>query len=313
MRVSVIIPSFNERASLPELLAELNAVAAAANVEEVVVVDDGSTDGTFEYLREAVGRYPWLKGLRLRGNRGKAPALAAGFAAATGDTMVTLDGDLQDDPAELPTLLAALSTVDLVVGWKTPRLDPWTKVLPSRIFNGLVRHFTGIRVHDVNSGAKAMRAEVAREMQLYGELHRFVPALAAFAGYRVGEVSVRHRPRRYGQSKYGWRRFARGLFDLATVTFLHRYGLRPLHWFGGIGAMSALLGFGIGVYLAVLHFAGQSIGDRPLLLLAVLLVLAGLQLIFTGFLAELIVRGQGNPPPAVSERLGFAHGTPRRD
>ncbi len=303
MRVSVVIPSFNERESLPELLRELEAVRERFGITEVIVVDDGSNDGTFDWLRGVVAGSPWIRALRLRANAGKAAALAAGFAQAEGDVVVTLDADLQDDPAEIGKLLDGLRRVDCVVGWKTPRLDPWTKTFPSRVFNALVRRMTGLRIHDVNSGSKAMRVEVARSIRMYGELHRFVPALAKFAGFRVGEVPVRHRVRKHGDSKYGGRRFLRGLFDLSTVTFLARYGERPLHWFGGVGLTAMAAGVGIGGYLTALHFSGQSIGDRPLLLLAILLILGGLQLLFTGFLAELFVRGQGAPKPNVAERL----------
>lgn len=307
MRVSVVVPCFNEAESLPQLLAEIAAVRTAASVSEVIVVDDGSRDAGFAVVRTAAVSDSTVRGIRLQGNRGKAAALAAGFAAATGDVVVTLDADLQDDPAEIPKLLVGLSTADVVVGRKTPRLDPWTKVLPSRIFNALVHRLTGLALHDVNSGAKAMRRAVVRQLTLYGELHRFIPVLAYAAGFRVAEVAVRHRPRRFGQSKYGARRFARGLFDLATVTFLSRYGARPLHLFGGVGVIAVSVGVAFGVYLSVLRFRGETIGDRPLLLLTVLLIIAGFQLIFTGFLAELFVRGQGAAAPPVAERVGFPH------
>lgn len=309
MRVSVIVPCFNEAESLPQLLRELAAVRTEAGITEVIVVDDGSWDGSFSVVRDASAADPLVRGIRLQGNRGKAAALAAGFAEAGGDVLVTLDADLQDDPAEIPKLLAALAAADLAVGRKTPRRDPWTKVVPSRIFNALVHRLTGLALHDVNSGAKAMRSAVAREFPLYGELHRFIPVLAHGAGFAVTEVPIRHRPRQFGASKYGARRFARGFFDLATVTFLSRYSARPLHLFGGVGSVAVAIGLALGGYLTVLHFQGRSIGDRPLLLLSVLMVLAGFQLIFTGFLAELLVRSQGGARPPVAERVGFPDGS----
>lgn len=310
MRVTVLVPAFNEAESLPELLREILGLDPSVGISEVLVVDDGSTDGTFAVVRRAAESDPRVRGLRLRGNRGKAAALAAGFAAASGEVLATLDADLQDDPTEIPRLLKALDRFDVVVGRKTPRLDPWTKVLPSRIFNALTARLTGLRLHDINSGFKVLRRSVVSTLPLYGELHRFIPVLAYFNGFRVGEESVRHRPRRFGRSKYGGRRFARGFFDLTTITFLYRYGRRPLHLFGGIGALAVLIGVALGIYLSVLHFSGQPIGNRPLLLLTVLLVLFGFQLIFTGFLAELFVRGQGTAPPSIEERVGFPEHAP---
>lgn len=305
MRVSVVIPAFNEAESVPELLREVRAVAHGNGIEEIIIVDDGSTDDTFGVVRRAAVDDPMVRGLRLQGNRGKAAALAAGFAVATGEAIVTLDGDLQDDPNEIPKLLAGLSNADVVVGRKFPRLDPLTKVLPSRVFNALCSYSTGVHLHDINSGFKALRREVTLQIPLYGELHRLIPVLAHFNGFTVTEVAVRHRPRRFGKSKYGGRRFARGLFDLATVTFLGRYGRRPLHLFGSAGGFAVGLGFIFGLYLTVQHFRGIAIGDRPLLLLTVLLVLFGFQLMVTGFLAELLVRGQGSPVPPIAARVGF--------
>jgi glycosyltransferase involved in cell wall biosynthesis len=227
--------------------------------------------------------------IRLRRNFGKAAALAAGFGQASGETIVTIDGDLQDDPAEIPRLLAKLEEgFDLVSGWKTRRRDPVTRRVPSRIFNWTASRIAGVRLHDMNCGLKAYRAEVVRGLTLYGELHRFIPVLAHERGYRVGELPVNHRPREHGRSRYGLERYLRGFLDLLTVTFIGRYRQRPLHLFGGLGLGLALLGFVILVYLTIVKLTGHAIGERPLLTLGVLLVVVGLQFFSLGLLGELV-------------------------
>ena len=227
--------------------------------------------------------------MRLRRNFGKSAALAAGFAHAQGEVVVTIDGDLQDDPAEIPRLLAKLDEgFDLVSGWKARRRDPLRRRLMSRIFNSVTGRVSGLRLHDMNCGLKAYRAEVVRGMPLYGDLHRFIPVLAHYRGFRVTELPVNHRPRKHGSSRYGLERYLRGFLDLLTVTFMGRYRHRPLHLFGGLGLVLGLLGSVILVYLTVLKALGHAIGQRPLLTLGVLLVVVGLQFFSLGLISEMV-------------------------
>lgn len=295
--LSVVVPVFDEAQSLPQLYEELDRVLGILDQPaEIIFVDDGSRDGSDAVLRALFTRDPRVQVIELRRNFGKSAALQAGFAAARGERIVTLDADLQDVPAEIPRLLEALDHADLVSGWKRPRRDPWSKRLPSLVFNLVVRMLTGVPLHDVNSGLKAYRAEVLRELPLYGELHRYIPVLAYARGFRVTELPVEHRPRRYGRSKFGPGRFANGFFDLLTVLFLTQYTRRPLHLFGWFGLGSLGVGTLINAYLSVLWFLGQPIGHRPLLTLGVLLMILGAQFFLTGLLAELIT-----------------HSVPRRD
>lgn len=288
--ISVVIPVLNEEESLPVLIDELEQVLQSIEKPyEIVFVDDGSRDRTPEVLRDAFERDPNVQVIQFRRNFGKSAALAAGFDAAAGEIVITMDGDLQDVPAEIPKLLERLDEdTDLVSGWKYPRHDPLTKRLPSGLFNAVVRLMTGITIHDFNCGFKVYRREVTREIPLYGELHRYIPVLAHNKGFRVAEAKVRHRPRQFGTSKFGGTRFARGFFDLATVLFLTQYNLRPLHFFGWFGIGTFALGFLINAYLAILWFFGQPIGTRPLLTLGVLLMIIGGQFFVFGLLAEMI-------------------------
>src|SRR5262245_24469954 len=248
--ISVVIPVYNEKESLLPLHAEIVTATQQAKLDlEVVFVDDGSRDGSWEVIADLAKRYPSVRGVRFRRNFGKAAALSAGFRAAGGQVVLTLDADLQDDPAEIPRFLTALeqggpngAPLDVVSGWKRVRHDPWHKVFPSRVFNRMVGWMTGVRLHDHNCGMKAYRADVFREVRLYGELHRFIPVLAAARGFKVGEIEINHRPRRFGRSKYGMRRFIKGFLDLLTVKFLTGYGRRPQHLLGTLG----LLGFVVG-------------------------------------------------------------------
>jgi glycosyltransferase involved in cell wall biosynthesis len=304
--ISVVIPVLNEAENLPQLAAELKQVALDHRLRlEVLFVDDGSTDDTWRVIADLAAGDPRFQGIRLRRNFGKAPALAAGFAAARGEIVVTMDGDLQDDPNEVPKLLAALDAGhDTVSGWKRTRRDPWHKVLPSRVFNLLVAWLTGVRLHDVNCGLKAYRREALEEVSLYGELHRFIPVLAHAKGFRAGEVEVNHRPRRHGHSKFGTRRFVRGLLDLLTVKFLTGYGTRPLHLLGGVGLLAFLAGFVGLAYLAVIWCLGRGpIGTRPLLTYSIMAVLLGAQMIALGFLAELFIAYhiRREPPTSIAE------------
>ena len=288
--ISVVVPVYNEAPSLPQLVEELSAALDDLGEEwEVLVVDDGSTDDTFATLARLNAEHPSVRAVRLRRNSGKAAALDVGFAEAEGAVIVTIDGDGQDDPAELRQLLAKLDEgYDLVAGWKTTRRDPLMRRLVSRIFNAVTGRVSGVRLHDMNCGLKAMGAEVVADIRLYGELHRFLPVLAHYRGFRVTEVPVNHRPRRHGRSRYGLERYVRGFLDLVTVTFMGRYRYRPLHLFGGVGLLLGATGTVTLAYLTVLKLSGEAIGHRPLLTLGVLLVVVGIQFLSLGLLSELI-------------------------
>jgi len=288
--LSVVVPVYNEERSVELLYDEVgSALDPLGRAWEIVFVDDGSTDGSFGALTRLHARAPSVRVVRLRRNFGKAAALAAGFAQAGGDVIVTLDADGQDDPAEIPRLLAKLDEgFDLVSGWKTRRRDPWRRRFLSRVFNTVTGWISGVRLHDMNCGLKAYRAEVVKGLALYGELHRFLPVLAYERGYRVAELPVNHRPREHGRSRYGLERYLRGFFDLITVTFMGRYRHRPLHLFGGLGLALGGIGFLVCVYLTVLWLSGSAIGHRPLLTLGVLLVVVGMQFLSLGLIGEMI-------------------------
>jgi glycosyltransferase involved in cell wall biosynthesis len=288
--ISVVVPVYNEERSVALLADELDSALQPLGIPwETIFVDDGSTDGTFAALTRLHAARDDVVVVRLRRNFGKAAALAAGFGRASGDVIVTIDGDLQDDPAEIPHLLAKLDEgFDLVSGWKSNRRDPLRRRIPSRIFNAVTGWISGVRLHDMNCGLKAYRAEVVRGLRLYGELHRFIPVLAANRGFRVAELPVNHRAREHGRSRYGLERYLRGFLDLLTVTFMGRYRHRPLHLFGGLGLGLLLAGFVILVYLTVLKIGGHAIGQRPLLTLGVLLLVVGMQFLSLGLLSEMI-------------------------
>jgi glycosyltransferase involved in cell wall biosynthesis len=301
--VSLVIPVLNERESLPALYAEIVEVAEANGLRvEVVFVDDGSTDGSWDVIADLAEKHRRVRGVKFRRNFGKAAALAAGFQTATGGTVITLDADLQDDPHEIPRFLAGLKGgLDVVSGWKKVRLDPWHKVWPSRAFNWLVGKVTGVRLHDHNCGMKAYRAEVFREVRLYGELHRFIPVLADARGFKVGELAINHRPRKFGRSKYGLRRLTKGFLDLITVKFLTGFGNRPQHLLGNFGLIPVGLGllglFVLAVNAVVRVLSENTVGASAMVqiviaFLSVGLLLFGTQLVVTGLIAELIV-GRG--------------------
>jgi glycosyltransferase involved in cell wall biosynthesis len=288
--ISIVVPVHDEERSVALLYDELRSALEPLGTQwEVIFVDDGSSDGTLGALTRLHSAEENVRVVRLRRNFGKAAALGAGFDQARGEIVVTIDGDLQDDPAEIPRLLAKLDEgFDLVSGWKTRRRDPLARRLLSRIFNRVTSLFSGVRLHDMNCGLKAYRAEVVHGLRLYGELHRFIPVLAHYRGFRVAELPVNHRPRKHGRSRYGLERYLRGFFDLLTVTFMGRYRHRPLHLFGGLGLALGVAGFLICLYLTVLWFAGHAIGHRPLLTLGVLLVVVGMQFLSLGLIGEMI-------------------------
>jgi glycosyltransferase involved in cell wall biosynthesis len=288
--ISVVVPLFNEERSLETLYREIaEALEQQGQPYEVIFVDDGSTDGSLTALAQLHSETTNVVVVHLRRNFGKAAALQAGFLEARGDMVVTIDADLQDDPGEIPQLLAKLDEgFDLVSGWKTRRNDPLVRRLFSRLFNWATGVVSGVRLHDVNCGLKAYRAEVLRGMRLYGELHRFIPILASYRGFRIAEIPVNHRARQHGRSRYGPERYLRGFFDLLSVTFMGRYRHRPLHLFGGIGLLTGAVGLVVLLYLTVLRLWGEAIGHRPLLTLGVLLVVVGIQFISLGLLSELI-------------------------
>lgn len=254
------------------------------------MVDDGSTDGSFALVEGLAAEQDRLRGVRLRRNFGKSAALAAGFEASRGATIVTIDGDGQDDPADIGRLLACLEEgADLAGGWKRERRDPFSRRLASRIFNRMTGLLTGVSMHDMNCGFKAYRSECVRSLEVYGELHRFMPVLAAQQGWRVIEVPVNHRPRRHGRSRFGFERYLRGALDLLTVVFIGRYQYRPLHLFGGLGLGLTAIGTVLALYLTAVKIGGESIGGRPLLFLAILLIVVGVQLLTFGLLAQMVV------------------------
>ncbi|QMS86837.1 glycosyltransferase family 2 protein [Nostoc edaphicum CCNP1411] len=307
--VSVVLPIHDEVESLPLLLEAIASTLSSSQVNyEIICVDDGSTDGSGEFLKKEAQIRTNLKVVILRRNYGQTAAMAAGFYYAVGKAIVTLDADLQNDPADIPMLLAKLDEgYDLVSGWRQKRQDgAVNRLLPSKIANWLIRRTTSVNIHDYGCSLKAYRAELLADMNLYGELHRFLPALAYIEGARITEVPVRHHARRFGRSKYGiWRTF-RVLMDLLTILFMKKFLTRPMHVFGLLGLISMVSGTGIGIYLTFVKLAlGEMIGNRPLLILAVLLLVTGVQLFCFGLLAELLMRtyheSQGRPIYRVRE------------
>jgi glycosyltransferase involved in cell wall biosynthesis len=308
--VSIVVPLYNEVDNVEELHRQLTAALdPLGRTFELVLVDDGSTDGTRERLLALEARDPRVRPVLLRRNFGQTAAFSAGFDRSRGDVVVTSDGDLQNDPADIPALLARLEEddLDMVCGWRRERRDPLSKRVPSFFANRIISWGTGVRLHDYGCSLKAMRGEVARGLRLYGEMHRFIPAVASWMGVRLTEVPVNHRPRTRGRSKYGLGRTVRVLLDLFTVKFLHSYGTRPAHLFGLVGLGLGALGAGVLAYLAVLKlFLGEPIGGRPLLLLGALLFLTGVILVSFGLMGELLVRtwheSQGKPIYVAQER-----------
>ena len=307
--VSIVIPIYNEQENVEALVVSIEKVMESLGRPwELIFVDDGSTDGTIGKLREICQRYKTVRVIRLRRNFGQTGAMSAGFDHAKGEIIITMDGDLQNDPEDIPALLKLLEEgYDIVNGWRKDRQDPWlTKVIPSRAANWLIGRMTGVRLHDYGCSLKAYRSEIIKEIPLYGELHRFIPALAAIHGAQITETLVRHHPRRRGKSKYTLSKAFRVLMDLFIVIFLKSFAQKPFHVFGWVGLIVFLMGLGVDGYLALEKiFLGVELSKRPMLLFGTLLILAGLQLFSMGILAEIQVRtyheSQGKPIYTIRE------------
>ncbi|MCU0332718.1 MAG: glycosyltransferase family 2 protein [Ignavibacteriaceae bacterium] len=290
-KISIIIPLYNEEESVTPLSHELRKALSRLNTNyEVILIDDGSTDNSLQKLKEITKTDNRFRYLSFRKNYGKSAALHVGFKAATGDAVVTMDSDLQDDPQEISNLLKKLEEgYDLCSGWKKKRQDPFIKKISSKFFNFVTRVISGIKIHDFNCGLKAYKKEVVENVKVYGELHRYIPVLAKWQGYSITEVPVMHHPRRYGKTKFGISRFFKGFIDLITVIFVTRYIKRPMHFFGFLGAVSFLIGFIILGYLSILWIQGHSLSNRPMIFLGMLLIIVGVQLFAVGLLGEVIV------------------------
>ncbi len=295
MDVSIVVPLYNEEESLQELTTQIIAVLTKQNqTYELCFIDDGSNDDSLQKLKELHSQIPEIKILSFRRNYGKSAWLSEGFKLASGDIIITMDADLQDDPAEIPNIIDKINSgYDLVSGWKKKRSDPLGKTIPSKFFNFITARMTGIKINDFNCGLKGYRQQVIKEIPVYGSLHRYLPVLAHWKGFKVGEIVVQHHPRKYGVTKYGLRRFFDGFFDLFTVLFLTRYRQKPLHLFGFFGLGFFTLGFIISLYLSILWFMGQGIGNRPLLFLGVLLMIVGMQSFSIGLIGEMITNLKG--------------------
>lgn len=311
MDVSVVIPLLNEEESLEELTAWIDRVVRAHALScEIIFVDDGSTDKSWEIIQALAQRYPGIKGIKFRRNYGKSAALNEGFTLVTGAVVITMDADLQDSPDEIPELVRLIREegYDLISGWKKVRHDPLSKTIPSRLYNATVRMVSGIPLHDFNCGLKAYRREVVKAIEVYGEMHRYLPLMAKWAGFtKIGEKVVEHHPRKYGVSKFGLERFVNGFLDLMSITFVGKFGKRPMHFFGTLGILSFLVGFLVLLFLSIQKFysATYGIAERPLFFLGILTVIIGVQLFVTGFLAELVVRnGADRNQYLVDKRIG---------
>jgi len=302
MDLSIVISLFNEAESLPELVSWIGRALASEQLKyEIIMVDDGSTDNSWQVIEELKKSYPEIRGISFRRNYGKSAALYTGFEAARGDMVVTMDADLQDSPEEIPEMIRMIKEegYDLVSGWKKKRYDgTFTKNIPSKIYNATARRVTGIKLHDMNCGLKAYRKEVVKSIEVYGEMHRFIPYLAKRAGFgNIGEKVVQHQARKYGKSKFGLNRFINGFLDLLSVWFLQVFGKKPMHFFGSIGILTFVIGIVIAIWLIVAKLIAQAHGsifrpvtDQPLFYLALLMAIVGVMLFLTGFLGELISR-----------------------
>jgi glycosyltransferase involved in cell wall biosynthesis len=301
MDVSIVVPLYNEEESLRELTDWINRVCEGAGLtHEIIYVDDGSTDKSWAIVEQilAEDKHPH-RGIKFRRNYGKSAALNQGFKVCTGDVVITMDADLQDSPDEIPSLYRMIKDeqFDLVSGWKKKRNDPLGKTLPSKFFNRTTRALSGIKLHDFNCGLKAYRGEVVRNIEVYGEMHRYIPVIAKWAGFKnIGEKVVTHYPRKYGVTKFGMERLVKGYLDLVSITFISKFGKRPMHLFGSLGSILFLVGFVIGTYLTIskYFYEGYRMTDRPLFYLGLLAMVVGSQLFVTGFLAEMISRSSSD-------------------
>ena len=308
-KISVIIPVLNEDDSLYELHSSLqNVFEKISSDYEILFIDDGSTDKSYQIMRDIYKKDKHVKIIKFRSHFGKSAALDAGFTHAKGDIIITMDADLQDDPESIPNFIEALENIDVACGWRFDRKDPFTKKTASKIYNWLARRILKIEIHDLNCGFKGYRKETTKEIEVLGEMHRYLPALAAWKGFKVGEVKTSHRPRKYGKSKYGSTRLIKGIIDMLTVKYLISYSTHPAHVFGLLGITISMIGFSFGLYLVVLRFFYNVwLADRPLLLLTVLLLMLGAQMISFGMIAEVTSRVlysvKENKPYAVDEIL----------
>jgi glycosyltransferase involved in cell wall biosynthesis len=300
MQISIVIPLLNEAESLPELASWIERVMTANNLSyEVIMIDDGSKDNSWAVIERLSGRNTHIKGIRFRKNYGKSAALEVGFEHAQGNVVITMDADLQDSPDEVPALYKMVMEggYDLVSGWKQKRFDPLSKTIPTKIYNGATRLMTGIYLHDFNCGLKAYKNEVVKSVEVYGEMHRYIPVLAKQAGYsKIGEKVVQHQARKYGVTKFGMERFLFGFLDLLSVYFMTRFSKRPMHLFGGLGVLSFFLGFCIILYLTVAKFVFEQyrMTERPIFYLSLLSIIIGVQLFVAGFLGELTSRSSAD-------------------
>ena len=297
MQVSVVIPLFNEDESLPELCSWITRVMDQEQLSyEVLLIDDGSTDNSWNVITQICGGNPAFKGIQFQRNYGKSAALNEGFKAAQGEVVITMDADMQDSPDEIPALrdMVLNGGFDLVSGWKKKRYDnTLTKNIPSKLFNAVARKSSGIQLNDFNCGLKAYKNKVVKSIEVYGEMHRYIPILAKGSGYKkIGEKVVEHRARKYGVTKFGWQRFVNGFLDLATILFLNKFGKRPMQFFGLLGTLFFLIGFIASIYLVLAKFASQdfSLTNRPAFYIALTTMVIGMQLFLTGFVAELVAR-----------------------
>lgn len=297
MQVSVVIPLFNEDESLPELCSWITRVMDQAQLSyEVILIDDGSSDNSWEVITQISAANPLFKGIQFQRNYGKSAALNEGFKAAQGEVVITMDADMQDSPDEIPALRDMIINggFDLVSGWKKKRFDnTLTKNIPSKLFNAVARKSSGIQLNDFNCGLKAYKNKVVKSIEVYGEMHRYIPILAKGSGYKkIGEKVVEHRARKYGVTKFGWQRFVNGFLDLATILFLGKFGKRPMQFFGLLGTLFFLIGFSASIYLILAKFASQdfSLTNRPAFYIALTTMVIGMQLFLTGFVAELVAR-----------------------
>lgn len=315
VQLSIIVPFFNERESLPELFIQLRQAMEEEELHrlftepfsyELLMVDDGSTDGSLEWLEEQEASVAELNVLSFQRNFGKTAALSAGFRYARGEYIVSIDADLQDDPFSIKALVAKLQEgYDMVSGWKLERKDPLSKTLASRLFNSVTRSVTGIRLHDFNCGLKAYRRSVVEMLDLHGEMHRYIPVVVHWNGFRVAEHPVRHNPRKYGTTKYGISRVFPGLFDLLTVLFITRYLKRPMHFFGMLSFLSFITGFGISLYVTIEKYLfNQAAGNRPILFLGILLIILAAQFLSIGLLGEMLTRNHRSTPDYVLKKKG---------